>query len=196
MKKMTDRIRKRKRLLGGLAVCIAAVFVIIQCSDVAYAYFNRGTVTMTLGKSSVSVAEGSSESFSVAFSPASDDQLPGCGMAECPQICGDKECLDENYNCCCAGTTYSTYYAFATVTSSNTSVATASYDNGVVTVTGVGTGTATITLEASLRQYTSSTKTVDVTVTAKSSSSGSGSSSSSGSSSGSSGSSSGSSGSS
>ncbi len=173
----------KKRIAAVLACFLTAVFVCMQCSDVAYAYFNRGTVTMSLGKQSVSLEQGASENISISFSPASDDQLPGCGMAECPQICGEKECLDENYNCCCNGTTYTTYYAYATVSSSNTSVATATYDNGVVTVKGVGSGTATITLTASLRQFTSSTQTMEVTVTAASTSGSSSSGSTSGSSS-------------
>ena len=88
-------------------------------------------------------------------------------MAECPQSCGEKECLDANGECTCNGTTYQTYYAYASASSSNTSVAAAKYDNGTVSIKGVGPGTATITLTASLRQFTSTSTTIQVTVSAK-----------------------------
>ena len=52
---------------------------------------------------------GSSTTVSVSLSPASDQQTEGCGMAECPQICGEKECLDANGQCTCNGTEYKTY---------------------------------------------------------------------------------------
>lgn len=161
-----------KKFMKTMAVCLAAVFVLAQCSLPVYAYFQRGTVGISVGKSSVTITQGSSENVSVSFSPASSSQLPGCGMAECPQSCGEKECLDENGECTCNGKNYQTYYAYADASSSNTSVATASCNNGVLTIKGVGAGTATITLTASLRQYTSSSTAVSVTVNQKSSSGG------------------------
>lgn len=172
-----------KRSLRKVAVLMAAILVCMQCSFVSFAYFERGNVTVKAGKQSVSLEPGASENISVSFTPSSSSQLPGCGMAECPQSCGEKECLDENGECTCNGRTYKTYYAYASATSSNTSVATAKYDNGVVTIKGVGAGTATVTLTASLRQYTSTSTTIQVTVEKKSSSGNGGSSSGGGSSS-------------
>ena len=165
-----------------LAVLLAAVTALAFPVMPAAAYFDRGPVTPALGQSSVQVTVGSSVSVSCALSPASDRQLPGCGMAECPQICGEKDCLDENGQCTCGGTTYQTYYAEAAVASSNTSVASASYSSGSIVIHGVSAGSATVTVTASLRQHTSQSRSINVTVTApqqqKQSSSGSGSSSS------------------
>lgn len=163
-----------KRILRNISIVLAAIFICTQCSVTALAYFDRGNVSISAGKQSVTLEQGNSEKISITLSPASSSQLPGCGMAECPQSCGEKECLDANGECQCNGTTYQTYYATASASSNNTSVATASYDNGVVTIKGVGAGTATITLTASLRQYTSTSTSIQVTVNSKSSSGGSG----------------------
>ena len=70
----------KKRLLS--AVCVAVLFSCLFTVP-SFAYFNRGTVTMQLGQTSVSVAEGRSVSVSVTVNPISEQQLPGCGMAEC-----------------------------------------------------------------------------------------------------------------
>lgn len=180
----TQSVRKRKiemkykgavmkKFMKTMAVCLAAVFVLAQCSLPAYAYFQRGTVGVSVGKSSVTITQGSSENVSVSFSPASSTHLPGCGMPECPQSCGEKECLDANGECTCNGESPQTYYAKASVSSNNTSVATVTYKDGVLTIKGVGAGNATITVTAELNQYTSSSATVSVTVNQKSSSGGS-----------------------
>lgn len=156
---------KRKKCI--LAYLLIGAMIIMNHS-VSLAYFERGNVGVSVGKQSVVLEQGKSEAVSVSFSPAQSNQLPGCGMAECPQICGEKDCLDANGECKCAGTTYQTYYAFASVSSSNTSVATASYNSGrVVTINAIAPGTATITVTASLRQYTSTSTTIQVTVKAK-----------------------------
>ena len=152
--------KRSKRLI----VAVMTALLVIQCATPAYAYFQRGSVNISVGRSSVTLNQGGSESVSVSMSPSSDSQLPGCGMAECPQSCGEKECLDANGECTCNGKSYQTYYAYASVSSSNTSVATASYGGGVVSIRGVGPGTATITLTASLRQYTSTSTSIQVTV--------------------------------
>ena len=110
----------KRSLIFVMALLITGV---MTCSD-SFAYFQRGSVGVYAGQSSVSVSQGGSAAVSLSFSPASSSQLPGCGMAECPQICGEKDCLDANGECKCAGTTYMTYYASANAYSSNTSVAT------------------------------------------------------------------------
>lgn len=168
MEKMNDKKNnqgKIKKWIRSISFVLAVVFVCTQTSFLSSAYFDRGTVKMSLGKTSVSLKQKESESVTVSLSPKSDKQLPGCGMPECPQSCGEKDCLTEDGECKCNGTTYQIYKAYAEVSSSNTSVATASYNNGVVTVKGISPGTATITVVGCLRQYTnSSAKTIQVTV--------------------------------
>ena len=151
--------QKRFFWMFGAVICL-----FVMTATMAWAYFDRGPVKVTAAQNSVSVAVGKSTTVSISTSPSSDDQLPGCGMAECPQICGEKNCLDENGECTCNGTEYKTYYTDVTTASSNSSVAKASYNNGVLTITGVSAGEADVTVTAALRQYTSTTQTIHVTV--------------------------------
>jgi hypothetical protein len=142
----------------------AAIVTIFSVSGSADAYFDRGQVGISLGQSSVSVNAGESRTVSVSLNPASDKQTPGCGMAECPQTCGDLGCLDGNGQCTCAGSKYSTYQTQVSAVSSNGSVAKASYSGGAVSISGVSPGTTTVTLTASLRQFRSNSTTISVTV--------------------------------
>ena len=158
-------------MMRAAALIVAALLCIALFPVRADAYFNRGTVQISVGKSSVSIASGSTASVSVQVSPIKQDQLPGCGMAECPQTCGDG-CLDANGECTCGGTEYHTYYSSVSAASSNSSVATASYSNGTLTIKAVSPGTATINLTGSMRQYTDGTAAVNVTVTSQSTKSG------------------------
>lgn len=158
----------KRKGIKKLGLCLAAVLVCAQISFVSLAYFDRGDVKVRIGKSSVSLEAGESESVTVSISPSSDRQLPGCGMPECPQSCGEG-CLNADGECTCGGTTYQTYYARGEVSSSNTGVATASYNNGVLSIRGVSQGTAIITVTASLRQYNSTSDSIEVTVTKKTS---------------------------
>ena len=149
------------------SICIAAAALMIwltAASVPSLAYFNRGAVQISLSQTSVSLDQGASASVSVTIDPIKEDQLPGCGMAECPQTCGSSGCLNENGECTCAGTNYKTYHSSVAVSSSNASVATASYANGTLTVKGVGAGTAVITATGSMRQYTDASVTMNVTV--------------------------------
>ena len=157
----------KKRLLS--AVCVAVLFSCLFTVP-SFAYFNRGTVTMQLGQTSVSVAEGRSVSVSVTVNPISEQQLPGCDMAECPQSCGNTGCLNEYGECTCGGTTYQTYYSSVKAVSGNPSVASASYANGTLTIRGVSAGTTNITVTGSMRQYTDASQTISVTVTSDGSS--------------------------
>ncbi|MCU6761530.1 Uncharacterised protein [uncultured Roseburia sp.] len=155
----------KKRWIRNISLVLAVILVCAQTSFLSSAYFDRGTVKVSLGRTSVSLKQKESESVTVSLSPKSDKQLPGCGMAECPQSCGEKNCLTDDGECRCNGTKYKTYKAYAEVSSSNTSVATASYSNGVVTIKGISPGTATISVVGCLRQFSNSdAKTIQVTV--------------------------------
>ena len=121
-------------------IFVALVLMFTMTATNAWAYFDRGPVKVNAAQSNVSVAVGKSITVSVSTSPSSDKQLPGCGMAECPQSCGEKNCLNADGECTCAGTTYKTYYTDVNVSLGNSSVAKASYSNGVLTIKGVSAG--------------------------------------------------------
>ena len=154
-----------KKKMRFLALICAAVLVQCLLAAPSFAYFNRGTVSLQLGQSAVSVAAGRSVSVSAAVDPIKEQQLPGCGMPECPQSCGNTGCLNEYGECTCGGTTYQTYYSDVKAVSGNSSVATVSYGGGMLTIRGVSAGKTTVTVTGSMRQYTSTTKTISVTVT-------------------------------
>ncbi len=157
-------MRKRLRWWGVWCLLLWLVGVIAPLT--AGAYFDRGPVTVVLGQSEVTVKPGETFAVSVRVDPDSDSQLPGCGMAECPQTCGEKNCLNDEGECMCNGLEYQTYYADVSVASSDTAVATASYANGVVNIKGAAAGEATVTVTGMLRQYTKDSKTIQVTVAA------------------------------
>ena len=161
---MEKKWKKRIRTAGAV---ILAGIVICCCQTSAFAYFDRGDISVSTGQKKVTLTQGESTNVSVTLSPSSSKQLPGCGMPECPQVCGEKECLNEDGECTCAGTDYQTYYATAQVSSSNTSVATASYSSGSVQIKAIEAGTATITVTGMLRQFTSSSSVITVEVQAK-----------------------------
>lgn len=156
------RRKTGKKIISIL--CMAALFQCLMTVS-AFAYFNRGAVSMQVGQSSVSLQAGRSVSVSVSVNPIKEQQLPGCGMAECPQSCGNTGCLNEYGECTCAGTSYQTYYSSVKAVSGNSSVATASYANGTLTIRGISAGKTTVTLTGSMRQYTDCTKKISVTVT-------------------------------
>lgn len=157
----------RRLKIGKKIISFICITVLFQCllTVSSFAYFNRGAVSMQLGQSSVSLQAGKSTSVSVSVNPIKEQQLPGCGMAECPQSCGNTGCLNEYGECTCAGTTYQTYYSSVKAVSGNSSVASASYANGTLTIQGISEGKTTVTVTGSMRQYTDCTKTVSVTVT-------------------------------
>lgn len=152
---------------GMLAALLVAATVALASPGNAFAYFNWGTIGVSVGADSVSVESGSSTSVSVSLDPASMAQTLGCGMAECPDACG-KGCLDENGQCTCAGPDYMTYYADVSVSSDDPGIATASYAGGVLSIAGHSAGVATITLDASLRQFTTGSTSITVSVTGSS----------------------------
>ncbi|SDB22273.1 hypothetical protein [Eubacterium oxidoreducens] len=161
-----------KKFFISRKICagLLCMLLILGTARPAFAYFDRGNVTVTLGKNEATVTAGDTLNVSVSLTPVSARETEGCGMADCPQNCGDG-CLDENGNCTCNGTEYTTYYTDVTVSSSNTSVANASYNNGNLVIKGIGAGSATITVTGSLRQYTDGSDTIKVTVSKASSAS-------------------------
>lgn len=122
---------------------------------------------MELTADETDVTVGVDESVTVAIDaePWEDEQLPGCEMAECPETCGEKDCLTEDgLNCKCAGMDWETYETEITVSSSDPGVATASYNDQEVEIKGVGEGTATITVTGTLREWKKDRAQIAVTV--------------------------------
>ena len=146
------------------AVALAVVLVCALVPATALAYFDRGSVEVSLGSSAIEVTAGQTGSVTMSFTPASDEQTEGCGMPKCPQGCSES-CCDENGQCQCAGKEYSTYYPTATASSSNAGVAVAVCSGQTLTIYAKQAGEADITVRASLRQHTDGEATVHVTVT-------------------------------
>lgn len=157
------KLRKTGARAAALGLCFALLAAWPGLR--AAAYINRGTVTVSLGAASAQLAAGQSVSVSAALTPASHDELPGCGMAFCPQDCS-AGCLNSTNDCTCNGTEYTAYQAGMTLTSANTAIATARYADGVILITGHAAGTTTVTAVGTLRQYSNSApQAILVTVT-------------------------------
>ena len=164
----------RKRAGGFAALVLAAVTVLSLCMPAqAWAYFSKPAVGIYFGSTSVSMTTGSSQSVGLTIDPASEQQLPGCGMSICPEACGGLVnpstgelggCLNDAGWCTCAGTTYYTAYTKVSVSSSNPYVARASYSGGALSIQGVSAGTATITVRATLSKHVDSSASMTVKV--------------------------------
>jgi hypothetical protein len=154
---------------AGRVICICVLMIVVVSSSVgaAYAYYDRGTISVSPAQAAVTLDPGLSQTIGVGISPASDSHPVGCGDPECPQICGELECDDGNGNCKCGGPDYITWEASVAASSSNSSVASASYSGGSVTITGVSAGTATITITAQMHQFTEGAAYIQVTVNGK-----------------------------
>jgi hypothetical protein len=170
MRMVKLRIRKVHGPILALAIAVALCCGMLPVP--AWAYYSLAPVQVYLGSSSLSLTSGDSASIGCGLSIASEGQTIGCGMAECPQGCGDLTtpsgvkggCADANGWCTCMGTAYSTYYTNVAVYSDNPGVARASYSGGVLNVVGYGAGSATLTVTASLRQHNDATAYVTVHV--------------------------------
>ncbi len=157
--------KRKKALIFTFIFTACSMLFDLFFSLPAFAYFDRGAVSLMLGNSNITVEKGSSIAVSATLNPASRDELPSCGLPECPQTCGP-ECINETGDCTCNGYDYQTYYATVISASADANIATASYANGVLTIRGINTGTTTITTHGSLRQYSNSPEQViHVTVT-------------------------------
>lgn len=157
---------KRRTLRFALLITMSVMLLGMFPTD-APAYFDRGPVTVDVGQSAVTVKEGENMTVTVKVTPDSDSQLPGCGMAECPQTCGDKNCLNDEGECMCNGLEYKTYYADVKTATSDAGIAAVSHKSGVISIKGVAPGEAAITVTGMLRQYREDSRTIQVTVTAK-----------------------------
>lgn len=178
---MTQKSLKVLRLVA-LAVFLSgiAILLVLTVSDrgpgsTALAVYDRGVgsniqrgnLQITLNETSVALEAGKTATIAVTANHWRDSQLPGCEMAECPNSCGEKNCLaSDGINCTCGGATAQTYSTVVTVSSSNSAAATASYSNEQVTITGVAAGTATITVTGKLREWTQDAEQIAVTVAA------------------------------
>lgn len=162
------KIRRAYRFLAAL-LSINLILGIIFVPQ-AWAYFNRGQVSLSLGATSVTVQEGKKVTVTVSMDPESRTGMQGCGMIECPQECPDDICAGGagdvvSGECPCAGTAIKTWMAAAQVSSDNTLVAEARYSGGNIIITGLSPGTAEISVTGTLREYTpSDTQTISVTV--------------------------------
>lgn len=74
----------------------------------AMAYIERGTVQISCDAEELTLGVGETYELAVTIDPAQEDQMPGCGMSDCPQKCGSN-CLSKDNNCTCDSTSYDTY---------------------------------------------------------------------------------------
>ncbi|MGI6205206.1 MAG: S-layer homology domain-containing protein [Anaerovoracaceae bacterium] len=167
------RVKEARRAFTILLALLFAASIFFMSAVPSFAYIERGSVI--IGDPGTTVLNVG-ESTTMSISPYEEQHLPGCGMADCPAICGEKNCIiyiNGQPECTCEGTELQTYYAEVSPTSSDESVATASYDGkGNVVITAVGAGTCQISVSASFREYTSASKTINLTVNGTDSGSG------------------------
>ncbi|MCD7864580.1 MAG: FIVAR domain-containing protein [Clostridiales bacterium] len=157
---------------------LAAVMVFSCCGITAMAAsddYTHGTISVTTD--TTTVEEG--DTVSITVYPYVHIQYKGCGMSECPDICGTygAKCFITGYGCCC-DTTPVTYTADVTVTISDTSIISVTDSitangtvssagdmvSGTMTLTAAAAGTATVTVSASLNDWVSTTKTFTIAV--------------------------------
>lgn len=168
----TFRSVSREALTFLLSVVLGAS-VLMAClaapgmAPSAQAVVNRGSMSVSM-PGSLSLTAGESTSVACTVSPGSDYQTPNCSTAYCPSGCGPngQGCLDDEGQCTCISSARSWYYSSATASSSNPSVARATYSNGVLYVDAYSAGTATIEVVGSLRLWTSAYAYMTVNVSA------------------------------
>lgn len=156
----------KKRLWKRALCCAVSAAMVLSATAVsAFAYIDRGDVKIE-GDSSYTLQVG--ETVELSVSPYAEEHYPGCQMPECPEICGEKNCIEYvngQQECVCNGKEMRLFEAVVTVDSSDSGVAETSYDgNGSITITAKSAGDAEITITAALREYDTAEKTVSVTV--------------------------------
>lgn len=148
---------KKKMLIVAMGMVLLAAM-----PKAAQAYISKGTVEIEADTEEITIAPGETKKIPVHLTPQEDEQFPGCGMADCPETCGD--CLTKNMECPCDGTEYETYYAQVKVRSSDEGVAAAQYEEGYVEFQGISQGEAQVKASAALRNFTGSSVTFQVHV--------------------------------
>ena len=166
----------KKRLWKRALCCAVSAAMVLSATAVsAFAYIDRGDVKIE-GYSSYTLQVG--ETVELSVSPYAEEHYPGCQMPECPEICGEKNCIEYvngQQECVCNGKEMQLFEAVVTVDSSDSGVAETSYDgNGSITITAKSAGDAEITITAALRAYNTAEETVSVTVQDDSGNGGSG----------------------
>ena len=156
----------KKRLWKRALCCAVSAAMVLSATAVsAFAYIDRGDVKIE-GDSSYTLQVG--ETVELSVSPYAEEHYPGCQMPECPEICGEKNCIEYvngQQECVCNGKEMKLFEAAVTVDSSDSGVAETSYDgNGSITITAKSAGDAEITITAALREYNTAEETVSVTV--------------------------------
>lgn len=160
------KVKKIKRM--ALALFSVAIASSLMIPNAAFAVVNLGTVSVSM-QGSVSVASGSSVAVAAYANPAYSDQLPNCMNSYCPSGCDfgntGQSCEDKaTGQCTCYGYGYSRYYPSCTVSSSDSSVARASWSGGTLSIAGYAPGTATITVYPSMRLFSSAPASIEVNV--------------------------------
>ena len=160
------KVKKTKR--AALALLSVAIASSLMIPNAAFAVVNLGTVSVSV-QGSVSVASGSSVAVAAYANPAYSDQLPNCMNSYCPSGCDfgntGQSCEDKaTGQCTCYGYGYSRYYPSCTVSSSDSSVARASWSGGTLSIAGYAPGTATITVYPSMRLFSSAPASIEVNV--------------------------------
>lgn len=160
------KVKKIKRM--ALALFSVAIASSLMIPNAAFAVVNLGTVSVSV-QGSVSVASGSSVAVAAYANPAYSDQLPNCMNSYCPSGCDfgntGQSCEDKaTGQCTCYGYGYSRYYPSCTVSSSDSSVARASWSGGTLSIAGYAPGTATITVYPSMRLFSSAPASIEVNV--------------------------------
>ena len=110
------------RSLRLICLTVAAVCAVsIAAALTASAYIDRGSVRIS-DPGTLTLKVG--ESTQMTVTPAEEAHYPGCQMAECPKVCGEKDCIvmvNGQMECTCKGTEPVTYQAVVDPHSSDSS---------------------------------------------------------------------------
>ena len=147
-----------------LVVLTVAMLLFAVLSLPAAAYINRGTVQISCDTTELELEVGQTVQVEYTVDPESSDQMPGCGMSDCPEACG-AGCLSKDGNCTCDITAYQTYYTEVQVKKADEAVVQVSCADGVATFEAVGPGSCTVNLAARLREFTGTSVDIQVIVT-------------------------------
>ena len=160
---------KKSFIRKALCIAAAAAMTLSAAAAPSFAYIDRGDVEIS-GEDSYVLDIG--ETAELGVTPFEEEHYPGCQMPECPEICGEKNCIEYvngQQECVCNGKELVTYYAVVETESSDSSVADAEYDeNGRVVITAKAPGEAVISITADFREYETAEREVTVTVNGES----------------------------